>query len=411
MLANSRCVEPREMADGFKSSSGRAPAGAPRLRFKIGDRVECNTAEGWLPGVVNQTWYREEGWPPGQFAPYQIELDVDMSIYAPADDNAIIRREGAAPWHEKLGEQMRRADIASLYPERCLHKDLFDPASIDAWFVPELRAALATFRRTRDARDVDVGAIPGLRLEAPGVVSFACLEPALCDRLLDEAKHYTASGLPQRAPNTMNNYGVVLNEVGLRPTFDAVLRDYTHALGAAFFGDAPPATVHGEESFLENWGGATLSDHHTFVVRYRPDEDRHLDMHVDECDVTFNFGLSRPDGFGGSDLAFCGMFGSPDHRKHLHTYAHVQGRCVLHSGKRRHGALDIESGERASLIMWTKSPAFRRTDAYKRRWGREAEIRPERGEPDRVCLSYTHDRDFERLRRKLGDATGNAPPE
>ena len=33
------------------------------------------------------------------------------------------------------------------------------------------------------------------------------------------------------------------------------------------------------------------------------------------------------------------------------------------------------------------------------------------GEPDRVCLSYTHDRDFERLRRKLGDATGNAPPE
>ena len=33
------------------------------------------------------------------------------------------------------------------------------------------------------------------------------------------------------------------------------------------------------------------------------------------------------------------------------------------------------------------------------------------GEPDRVCLSYTHDRDFERLRRKLGDATGNAPPD
>ena len=48
------------MATGFKSSSGRAPPGAPRLRFKIGDRVECNTAEGWLSGVVNQTWYREE---------------------------------------------------------------------------------------------------------------------------------------------------------------------------------------------------------------------------------------------------------------------------------------------------------------------------------------------------------------
>ena len=30
---------------------------------------------------------------------------------------------------------------------------------------------------------------------------------------MQEAKNYTASGLPQRAPNSMNNYGVVLNEV------------------------------------------------------------------------------------------------------------------------------------------------------------------------------------------------------
>ena len=67
---------------------------------------------------------------------------------------------------------------------------------------------------------------------------------------------------------------------------------------------------------------------------------------------------------------------------------------MLHSGKRRHGALDIKSGERASLIMWTKSAAFRRTDTYKRRWGRLADIQAERGVPDRVCLSYTHDRDY-----------------
>ena len=126
---------------------------------------------------------------------------------------------------------------------------------------------------------------------------------------------------------------------------------------------------------------------------------------------TFNIGLSDSGDYTGSDLAFCGMIGSDSLRKHVKTYSHQKGRCVLHSGKRRHGALNVVKGERASLIMWTKSPAFRRTDAYKRRWGREAEIRPERGEPDRVCLSYTHDRDFERLRRKLGDATGNAPPE
>ena len=33
--------------------------------------------------------------------------------------------------------------------------------------------------------------------------------------------------------------------------------------------------------------------------RYQPDEDRSLDMHVDECDVTFNFGLTNSDDFRG----------------------------------------------------------------------------------------------------------------
>ena len=40
---------------------------------------------------------------------------------------------------------------------------------------------------------------------------------------------------------------------------------------------------------------------------------------VDECDVTFNFGLTPDGSFTGSDLAFCGMFGSPEARKHLYT--------------------------------------------------------------------------------------------
>lgn len=151
-----------------------------------------------------------------------------------------------------------------------------------------------------------------------------------------------------------------------------------------------------------------MSEHYTFLVRYRPDEDRHLDMHVDECDVTFNFGLCDSDSFKGSDLTFCGMFGSPEHRKYHHTYAHVKGRCILHSGKRRHGALNVVEGERASLIMWTKSPAFRRTATYQRLW-EQVVIQPEAGIPDRVCLSYTHDPDFHKLRQTLGDATGLMP--
>ena len=103
------------------------------------------------------------------------------------------------------------------------------------------------------------------------------------------------------------------------------------------------------------------------------------------------------------------MFGSADNRKHLHTYSHIKGRCVLHSGKRRHGALNVETGERASLIMWTKSRKFRTTALYKSRWGPNATVEPETGIPDRVCLSYTHDRDFAHLRKQLGDGSGVSP--
>jgi len=312
----------------------------------------------------------------------------------------------------KLGHQMRGADIAKAYPAQARHPRLFDPSQVDSWFVPELREALATWQETGDVASIELAAIPDLRLEAPGVVSFRCFTEEACDQILEEAKNYTASGLPQRAPNSMNNYGVVLNEVGMRPSFDQMLHRFTHGLGARFFGDEGTRAqeIGGVPIDNDNWGGSSLSEHHSFVVRYKPDEDRHLDMHVDECDVTFNFGLCDPDGFSGSDLAFCGMFGSQEHRRHLHSYAHVKGRCVLHSGKRRHGAMNIKTGERASLIMWTKSPSFRQTAEYQRKWGNYAQIQKEKGDPDRICLSYTHDRDFMRWSRQLGNAEGVSPP-
>ncbi|CAJ1404042.1 unnamed protein product [Effrenium voratum] len=114
-------------------------------------------------------------------------------------------------------------------------------------------------------------------------------------------------------------------------------------------------------------------------------------MHVDECEITFNIGLSEDDAYRGSQLAFCGMFYAEDHRKHSFTYQHRRGWCVVHCGKHRHGALDIDSGERASLIIWTKSRSFRRTQEYREladmaHW--------KTGEADTICLSYTHDDDY-----------------
>lgn len=83
------------------------------LRFKMGDAVECNTADGWKSGKVVAVLWRDDGMPPGATAPYQIELDVEPVgkgkgparpvgegggdlIYAPIDTDDLIRAPSGA---------------------------------------------------------------------------------------------------------------------------------------------------------------------------------------------------------------------------------------------------------------------------------------------------------------------------
>ncbi len=54
-------------------------------RFEIGTAVMCNLGEfGWRLGRIIALDYREDNWPEGQLAPYQVALDLDYSlIYVP----------------------------------------------------------------------------------------------------------------------------------------------------------------------------------------------------------------------------------------------------------------------------------------------------------------------------------------
>jgi len=62
------------------------------LRFDVGASVLCRTGPTeWAPGKVVDLWYREQGWPPGSFAPYKILLNDGRNIYAPADMDQVIR--------------------------------------------------------------------------------------------------------------------------------------------------------------------------------------------------------------------------------------------------------------------------------------------------------------------------------
>jgi len=168
----------------------------------------------------------------------------------------------------------------------------------------------------------------------------------------------------------MNQYGVIINSIGMQPFVDALQRRL-QPMGELLY----PGPGH-------EWDG-----HHSFVVKYTIGEDVGLDMHTDDSDVTFNVCLGKE--FTDGVLQVCGRMGEVDHRKAKKGINHVIGRCIIHLGKQRHGAKPITSGERMNFIMWMRSSTYRRSLEYQ-----NPAYRQEEGPPDETCLSYTHDRDY-----------------
>eukprot|EP00322_Chrysochromulina_rotalis_P006850 CAMPEP_0115863934 /NCGR_PEP_ID=MMETSP0287-20121206/18941_1 /TAXON_ID=412157 /ORGANISM="Chrysochromulina rotalis, Strain UIO044" /LENGTH=263 /DNA_ID=CAMNT_0003318389 /DNA_START=6 /DNA_END=798 /DNA_ORIENTATION=+ len=167
---------------------------------------------------------------------------------------------------------------------------------------------------------------------------------------------------------------------------DVLQRRYVRALASALF------PVEGQH----------VDHHHTFMVQYKEAEDRGLDMHTDACDVTLNVCLGKD--FMGAGLTFCGLRGGGAERQFSYRHKHVKGRAIMHAGHQRHGADDIISGERFNLIMWNKSSSFRASRDYMSKMVRsQGSAGPFPSEempaetPDLVCLSYTHDDDYDRI--------------
>ncbi|KAH8070426.1 procollagen-lysine 5-dioxygenase [Aureococcus anophagefferens] len=113
------------------------------------------------------------------------------------------------------------------------------------------------------------------------------------------------------------------------------------------------STLFGDEVFARS-----LDHHHLFAVRYAVGEDETLAMHHDASEVTLNVCLGTA-GFEGGALQFCGRVGDGDHRAASGALDHRVGTAVLHLGRHRHGVARLASGERANLVLWARSSAFR----------------------------------------------------
>ena len=85
-----------ELTKAFHACSASKEAQEKRLkmlRFALGDKVQCKTGPNqWSDGEVVELMYRDEQMPPGMVAPYQVKLASGSLIYAPADEEELIRK-------------------------------------------------------------------------------------------------------------------------------------------------------------------------------------------------------------------------------------------------------------------------------------------------------------------------------
>ncbi|CAL1158928.1 unnamed protein product [Cladocopium goreaui] len=191
----------------------------------------------------------------------------------------------------------------------------------------------------------------------PGVYAFQCISDgtaALNQQLLEELDNIESwaaeSPWQLSRPNSMNRYGVVLQDVGLGAIAQSLTTAVVLPLAAAL------------------WPGrfSDLSDIHAFTVRYRENEDRLLDTHVDSSDVTLNLCLGGS--FEGGDVYFHGPAGEgrdpmtsphpggPGPCSHCRaSHQHHSGTALIHLGNHIHGAHQLRKGRRTNLILWCRA--------------------------------------------------------
>ncbi|PIO00856.1 hypothetical protein AB205_0133950 [Aquarana catesbeiana] len=103
--------------------------------------------------------------------------------------------------------------------------------------------------------------------------------PQFCKDFVEELEHFERSSLAKGRPNTMNNYGVLLNELGFDDSLITPLREkYLRPLVSVLYPD---------------WGGSCLDSHKAFVVQYSLDKDLDLSCHYDNSEVTLNVSLGK----------------------------------------------------------------------------------------------------------------------
>ncbi|KAM8886189.1 2-oxoglutarate and iron-dependent oxygenase domain-containing protein 2 isoform 2-T2 [Spinachia spinachia] len=207
----------------------------------------------------------------------------------------------------------------------------------ESFLAPKFRQ-IVEYCRSRDVSEE--GLRDMLKEEAAArVYRFPVFEKSFCEDLVEELEHFEHSSAPKGRPNTMNHYGILLNELGFDEGFITPLRElYLQPLTSLLYPDC---------------GGRCLDSHKAFVVKYDMNEDLDLSYHYDNAEVTLNVSLGKV--FTEGNLYFGDMRQVPLSETECSEVQHKVTEGLLHRGQHMHGALPISSGQRWNLIVWTRA--------------------------------------------------------
>ncbi|XP_061586483.1 2-oxoglutarate and iron-dependent oxygenase domain-containing protein 2 [Cololabis saira] len=207
----------------------------------------------------------------------------------------------------------------------------------ESYLTPRFRQIVEYCRRS-DATEEGVSEL--LEEEAAlRVYRLPVFEKSFCDELVEELEHFEQSPAPKGRPNTMNNYGILLNELGFDEGFITPLREqYLQVLTSRLYPDC---------------GGGVLDSHKAFVVKYDMNEDLDLSYHYDNAEVTLNVSLGKD--FTGGNLYFGDMRQVPVNETECTEVEHRVTEGLFHRGQHMHGALPISGGQRWNLIVWMRA--------------------------------------------------------
>eukprot|EP01080_Neovahlkampfia_damariscottae_P000195 gene195-4441_t len=158
-----------------------------------------------------------------------------------------------------------------------------------------------------------------LENEFKGIYYCEIFTVEFCSLLLEEVEHFESTVDVILRPNSMNNFGVILDELGLNNFFDTFIDEYFKYLSIVMSKD------------MNN----IIDDHHSFIVEYSTiGKDDHLDFHVDDSELTINCCLGKI--FKGGNLFFIGKENEPIKNEDYCELEHEIGTCILHDGKHRY---------------------------------------------------------------------------